>query len=52
MRLSEGTLTKIFRTIWPSLITLLIQIFTKKKYEKCINLRLAGLKMLELVHAL
>jgi hypothetical protein len=52
MRLSEAAMNKMFRSIWPSLIALLIQIFTKKKYMKSINLQLAGLKMIELVHAL
>ena len=42
----------MFRSIWPSLIALLIQIFSKKSFDGCVNLRLAGLKMVELVHVL
>lgn len=52
MRLSETSLKRMFLSIWPSLITLLIQIFTKEVFEKNTNLLLAGLKVIELVHAL
>lgn len=52
IRLSESALTKMFRSFWPSLITLLIQIYTKPSFNSCTNLLLAGLKMIELVHAL
>lgn len=52
MRLSTISLNKLFRSVWPSLITLLIQIFKKEKAAKNINLQLAALKVIELVHAL
>jgi len=52
MRLSVITLNKIFRSVWPSLITLLIQIFKKDKAQKNPNLLLAALKVIDLVHAL
>lgn len=52
MRLSENTLNKMFRSFWPSLITLLIQIYTKQSFSTCTNLLLAGLKVIELMHAL
>lgn len=52
MRLSTVTLNKLFRSVWPSLITVLIQIFKKDKIAKNANLQLAGLKVIELIHAL
>jgi hypothetical protein len=52
MRLSTVTLNKLFRSVWPSLITVLIQIFKKDKMPKNANLLLAGLKTIELIHAL
>jgi hypothetical protein len=52
MRLSSNALNKLFRSVWPSLITLLIQIFRKEKAPKQINLQLAALKVIELIHAL
>ena len=52
MRLSTITLNKLFRSVWPSLITVLIQIFKKDKTPKNANLLLAGLKTIELIHAL
>lgn len=52
MRLSSNALNKLFRSVWPSLITLLIQIFRKEKTPKQINLQLAALKVIELIHAL
>jgi hypothetical protein len=43
----------MFKTIWPGLIAILIQIFTSKgKHSKNINLILAALKVVELIHAL
>ena len=53
MRLSQSSLNKMFKTIWPGLIAILIQIFTSKnKHSKNINLILAALKVVELIHAL
>lgn len=52
MRLSTISLNKLFRSVWPSLITLLIQIFKKEKASKNLNLQLAALKVIELIHAL
>lgn len=52
MRLSVISLNKLFKSVWPSLITLLIQIFRKEKTGKNINLQLAALKVIELIHAM
>jgi hypothetical protein len=54
MRLSAVSLNKLFRSVWPSLITLLIQTFKRDrdKNTKNINLQLAALKVIELIHAL
>lgn len=52
MRLSAISLNKLFRSVWPSLITLLIQIFKKDRTPKNINLQLAAMKVIELIHAL
>jgi hypothetical protein len=52
MRLSAISLNKLFRSVWPSLITLLIQIFRRDHAVKNVNLQLAGIKVIELVHAL
>jgi len=54
MRLSQTSLNKMFKSIWPGLISILIQIFNskEKKKNKNINLILAALKVVELVHAL
>jgi hypothetical protein len=41
----------MFKTIWPSLMTLLMQIFEKRKVARNPNLILAGLKVVELVTA-
>jgi hypothetical protein len=42
----------MFKTIWPSLMTLLMQIFEKRKVARNPNLILAGLKVVELVTAM
>jgi hypothetical protein len=42
----------MFRSVWPGLITTLIQIFGKEKNSRNINLFLAALKVVELIHAL
>lgn len=52
MRLSAISLNKLFKSVWPSLITLFIQIFRNDKTQKNINLQLSGLKAIELIHAL
>lgn len=54
MRLSQTSLNKMFKSIWPGLISILIQIFNfkDKKKNKNINLILAALKVIELIHAL
>ncbi len=52
MRLSENSLNRMFRSVWPGLITLLINIFQNSKSDNTYNLLLAGLKVIELVHAL
>lgn len=52
MRLSALSLNKLFRSVWPSLITLLIQIFRRDRAIKSTNLQLAALKVIELIHAL
>jgi hypothetical protein len=47
MRLSQTSLNKMFKSIWPGLISILIQIFNskEKKKNKNINLILAALKV-------
>lgn len=52
MRLSPVSLNKLFRSVWPGLMTLLIQIFRREKSGKNMNLLLAALKVIELIHAL
>ena len=52
MRLSAISLNKLFKSVWPSLITLLIQIFKKGKGPKPSALLLAALKVVELLHAM
>lgn len=52
MRLSAISLNKLFKSVWPSLITLLIQIFSREKVGKSMNLQLAALKVVELIHAM
>lgn len=52
MRLSAISLNKLFKSVWPSLITLLIQIFGRKKAGRNVNLQLAALKVVELIHAM
>lgn len=52
IRLSAISLNKLFRSVWPSLITLLITIFKKDRASKNINLQLSALKVIELIHAL
>ena len=53
LRLSQASLSRMFRSIWPGIIILLVQIFSKEKgLTKNTNLLLAGLKVIELVHAL
>lgn len=52
IRLSAISLNKLFRSVWPSLITLLITIFRKDRATKNINLQLSALKVIELIHAL
>jgi len=52
IRLSQTVLNKMFKTIWPSLMTLLMQIFEKRKVARNPNLILAGLKVIELVTAM
>eukprot|EP01016_Furgasonia_blochmanni_P038515 TRINITY_DN4669_c0_g1_i1.p1 TRINITY_DN4669_c0_g1~~TRINITY_DN4669_c0_g1_i1.p1 ORF type:complete len:646 (+),score=181.01 TRINITY_DN4669_c0_g1_i1:128-1939(+) len=49
LRLSSITLAELFRSIWPMLLTLLIQIFNRKNTNKNPNLILAGLKLIELI---
>lgn len=46
MRLSESALNRMFKSFWPSLITLLIQIYSKQSFSSCTNLLLAGLKVI------
>ncbi len=46
VRLSQASLNRLFRYIWPGLITLLIDIFTKENLSKNTNLLLAGLKVI------
>ena len=45
MRLSAISLNKLFKSVWPSLITLLLQIFRKGKGPKPCALMLAALKV-------
>jgi hypothetical protein len=46
MRLSQSSLNKMFKTIWPGLIAILIKIFSSEtKNSKNINLILAALKV-------
>ena len=54
MRLSAISLNKLFKSVWPSLITLLMQIFSgsRDKGGKNFNLQLAALKVVELIHAM
>jgi hypothetical protein len=52
IRLSQNVLNKMFKTIWPSLMTLLMQIFERRKIARNPNLILAGLKVIELVTAM
>lgn len=52
LRLSAISLNKLFKSVWPSLITLLIQIFKSKNGLRSINLQLAALKVIELIHAM
>ena len=52
MRLSAISLNKLFKSVWPSLITLLIQVFKKGKGPKPSALLLAALKVVELLHAM
>jgi hypothetical protein len=52
MRLSAISLNKLFKSVWPSLITLLIQIFGREKAGRNVNLQLAALKVVELIHAM
>lgn len=52
IRLSQNVLNKMFKTIWPSLMTLLMQIFERRKVSRNPNLILAGLKVVELVTAM
>ena len=52
IRLSQNVLNKMFKTIWPSLMTLLMQIFERRKISRNPNLILAGLKVIELVTAM
>lgn len=46
MRLSSISLNKLFKSVWPSLITLLIQIFKKSRVPKPCTLQLAALKVI------
>lgn len=46
IRLSQNVLNKMFKTIWPSLMTLLMQIFERRKIARNPNLILAGLKVI------
>jgi len=52
MRLSSISLNKLFKSVWPSLITLLIQIFKKGRAPKPCTLQLSALKVIELIHAM
>jgi len=52
IRLSAISLNKLFRSVWPSLITLLVIIFRKDRTSKNLNLQLAALKVIELIHSL
>ena len=54
MRLSAISLNKLFKSVWPSLITLLIQIFRKDQDQepKPCALLLAALKVVELLQAM
>ena len=48
LRLSQQTLTDLFRDLWPILLTLLIEIFDKGR-PKQIELIAAALKLIELI---
>jgi hypothetical protein len=52
MRLSAVSLNKLFKSVWPSLITLLIQIFKRDRSGRPCSLQLAALKVIELIHAM
>jgi hypothetical protein len=50
LRLSPQSLTQVFRKIWPSLVSMLMQIFNRKGEPlKSPNVLLAGLKLVELL---
>lgn len=50
LRLSLATLNEVFRTIWPILITLIMQIFGKPKSDKSsLKMVLEALKLIELI---
>lgn len=50
LRLSLATLNEVFRTIWPILITLIMQIFSKPKADKSsLKMVLEALKLIELI---
>ena len=52
MRLSAVSLNKLFKSVWPSLITLLIQVFRARDPPRPPALQLAALKVVELLHAM
>jgi len=47
LRLSSSALKELFRNIWPMLLTLLVQVFSKKNTLNNPNLVLAALKLIE-----
>ncbi|CAD8052257.1 unnamed protein product [Paramecium primaurelia] len=48
LRLSQSSLTQVFRKIWPYLISMLIQIFDRKGKQANPYLLISGLKLIEL----
>jgi hypothetical protein len=51
LRLSSATLNELFRNIWATLLSLLINIFDRNKYptEKNLNLIYSALKLIEMI---
>ncbi|KAM3142079.1 hypothetical protein pb186bvf_005733 [Paramecium bursaria] len=48
LRLSPESLNQLFRKIWPSIISMLMQIFDKRRYNQHPQVLQAGLKLVEL----
>ena len=49
LRLSMNSLNDVFRTIWPILITLMMQIFTRGREKSSSKVVLEALKLLEMI---